>query len=152
MVQSDGSSRRRRPVESGIFSFILHASRGVPRADLSLSAGARCGHFPWRHYIPGSLLLCWLVYCLPKFMQAAADLEVLKRSCYCAASEWLTASRFLIHHCPTVIFQQFISHSLAVARISTFHRNIVVDKGHGHSEGLRMTMCTCITHEVQKRN
>ena len=42
----DGNSRRRRPVESGIFSFILHASRGVPRADLSLNTGARCGHFP----------------------------------------------------------------------------------------------------------
>jgi len=42
----DGNSRRRRPVESGIFSFILYASRGVPRADLSLNTGARCGHFP----------------------------------------------------------------------------------------------------------
>jgi len=35
-------------------------------------------------------------------MQAAADPEALKRSCYCAESEWLTVSRFSIHHCPSV--------------------------------------------------
>ena len=38
--EHDGNSRRRRPVESGIFSFILHASRGVPRADFILEHGS----------------------------------------------------------------------------------------------------------------
>jgi len=42
--EHDGNSRRRRPVESGIFSFILHhVGSHVP--TLSLNTGARCGHF-----------------------------------------------------------------------------------------------------------
>ena len=50
----DGNSGRRQPVESSIFAFVLyHVGSHVP--TLSLNTGARCGHFPWRHYIPGWL-------------------------------------------------------------------------------------------------
>ena len=50
-----------------------------------------------------------------------------------------------------LLLQQFISYLQAVARISTLHRDIVTDKGDRHSEGLRMTMCDCITHDVQEK-
>ena len=39
------------------------------------------------HSEAGSPLLCWLVYCLSKFMQAAADLGALESSCFCAESD-----------------------------------------------------------------
>jgi len=44
-LEHDGNSRRRRPVESSIFAFVLyHVGSHVP--TLSLNTGARCGHFP----------------------------------------------------------------------------------------------------------